>query len=62
MPYGRLCCANIGKENVNLVEEWKYFDDRIGKNGKFNINFFEYRKFSNEQIVTKIEKKWRLKN
>lgn len=56
MPYGRLCCANIGKENVNLVEEWNYFDDEIGKIEKFNINFFGYRKFSKEPIVTKIER------
>jgi len=53
---GSLCCAKIEKENVNLVEEWNYFDDEIGKIEKFNINFFGYRKFSKEQIVTKIER------
>ena len=49
-----LCFAKIGKENVISVEEWKYFADRIGKRVNFNINFFEYRKFSSDQIATKI--------
>ena len=39
-----------------MFEEWNYFDDEIGKIEKFNINFFGYRKFSKEQIVTKIER------
>ena len=49
-----LCFAKIGKENVISVEEWKYFADRIGKRVNFNINFFECRKFSSDQIATKI--------
>lgn len=39
-----------------MFEEWNYFVDGNVKIENFNIIFFEYRKFSKEQIVTKIEK------